>query len=177
VDAQQIIVDAEQATLAGHLAAADSAAINSMTFANQAAGLWSDCGQNLLIHVPSSLPWADTACDQLGPECIGLNPSRCRASWSIDKKSTRVTPPPLPGDNPFWLFMSAGGFTPSGSPYYLSTIGSSCCPHPPCASECACSSSVCSDCCWNVILQVCTVYLDEYRLRVFYNTQTEEVCC
>lgn len=177
VDDQQDIVDAEQITLAGHLEAADSAAISSMTRANQAAGLWADCGQNLLTSVPTSIPWADTDCDQLGPECIGLNPSRCRASWSIDKKSTRVIPPPLPGDNPFWLFMSSGGFTPNGLPYYLSTVGSSCCPRPPCASECECSSSVCDDCCWNAGLQVCTAHLDEYRLRVFYNTQTEDVCC
>lgn len=34
------------------------------------------------------IPWVDTDCEQLGPDCLGYGPDRCRCGWSLTRKVT-----------------------------------------------------------------------------------------
>jgi hypothetical protein len=130
VDAKQVEVDAQQAVVDGHLADANAAAAASMQFAQDACTAESACGTCLVGSVGSE-PCVDYACNQLGPDCLGKDPTRCCVSWAISRKTTRLTPFFSEGS---WQSLMSGGYTPTGQPYIRSGNFA------PCISAYACSA-------------------------------------
>ncbi len=127
VDAKQAEVDAKQAELDAKEAErdtkkeeadaaeseAEAEAASSMAFADDAAPV--GC-QLYYTSLPGNELWTNTACDELGPECLGKDPARCQVQWSVYKKSHYYYY--WGGEwHSNWTGEAGGGYTMAGSPY------------------------------------------------------------
>lgn len=174
VDAKQAEVDAKQAELDqktqerdekeseadGYEQEAETAAQLSTSLADSIPACGSTTGLTQFI---SPAPWADYACDQLGPECLGRDPRRCRPWWHLQRKTNQYFPwgGEFHGNWQTWL---GGGYTRSGTPYITNVVA--------CTNHCnyACSSNDCEH-------AQCSYYEYEYRLIQDFPDPTGEVCC
>jgi hypothetical protein len=110
--------------------------------------------------------WADIACDQLGPECLGRDPRRCRVWWSVQQKTTQIMQIGYTWVGN-WTTQMGGGFTRAGNPYvtYIRACGGvpkyACASYGPHACENGCSST----------------YIHEIRSIMAFPDPTGEQCC
>jgi hypothetical protein len=174
VDAKQAEVDAKQAEVDqktqeqddklteadGYEQEAEAAAQQSTSLADSLPS----CGSTtpLTPFIPSA-PWADYECDQLGPECLGRDPRRCRPSWNLQRKTTIH----FPWGGVFygtWGTELSGGYTRSGTPYITYVRA--------CLNHCnyACASTDCGQ-------ASCNWYEHEYRVNQSFPFPTGEECC
>lgn len=165
VDAKQAERDAKLEAANAKEAEADAAAAESMTLAD---AVGPPDAQHYYSGDAGSEPWADTACNQLAPECLGREPQRCRVWWSVQTKVHQYMP--LGEWHGAWSTMMTGGYTPSGQPFIssISTCGGIS------AYACqACGPGACASGCYG------TTYVIELRLvQLFPNTTLEgETCC
>lgn len=96
------------------LAEADALAAESMALAQEVRVEGE--GQYFYGDPVGSQPCVDRECDQLGPECLGKNPTRCCVTWSVQDKWTYYFGwgGSYEGN---WNVRMAGGYTPTGQPY------------------------------------------------------------
>jgi hypothetical protein len=144
----------------GYEADAEVAAASSTSLANSIPSCSSTTPLSPFI---AAAPWADYACNQLGPECLGRDPRRCRPSWNLQRRTTTH----------FWFggtFVGSwgvelsGGYTKIGTPYITYVRA--------CVNQCnyACASNDCEH-------AVCNWYEHEYRLSQSFPYPTGEECC
>jgi len=108
-------------------------------------------------------PWADTACEGLGPSWAGCDPRRCRTDWSLSRRTTYYWSFGMI-QHFSWVPVISGRYTPSGTPYITSV---SMCPECP---RYACGSTDCSvgDC--NSEQEY------EFRLTLSYPMPSDPIC-
>jgi len=95
-------------------AIAESEAASSMAYCDASAP--PGC---LLYYssLPGTVPWTNMACDELGPECLGKNPTRCRTSWSIQRWSHTYYCWGGEWHSSSWWTVISGGYTMRGTAY------------------------------------------------------------
>lgn len=105
-DSKKAEADAVEAT-------ADSEATSSMALADVATPV--GC-QFYFTSLPSIEPWTNIACDELGPDCFGKDPARCRVWWRVDYRPHTYYC--WGGEYQYpWMWRMSGGYTMSGQPY------------------------------------------------------------
>lgn len=121
VDAKQDELDAKETERDEKLAEADEAesdaeseAASSMAYADASA----PAGTALLYSsMVGEEPWTNTACDELGPACLGKDPARCRATWSCQRLPHQYHCLGWEWHSDHWNPQMNGGYTMSGKPY------------------------------------------------------------
>lgn len=120
VDAKQAELDAKEAERDAKKAEADAAEATADAEAASSIALADDAVppgcQLYYSSLPGSEPWTNTACDELGPECLGRDPARCHVSWRVERKTHQYFC--FGGEyHGNWGFEMGGGYTMSGQPY------------------------------------------------------------
>jgi hypothetical protein len=171
VDAKQAEVDAKTQERDDKLIEANGYESEAEAKAAESLSLSDTCEPDggVLFYYSSlagSALWADYACNQLGPACLGRDPRRCRVWWHVQKKTTThfYSGPVFEG---FWTTVIGGGYTRQGSPYVTNLPGCGGLSAYACAS---CGPTACDDGCaaW---------YTHELRLIQDYPEPLGEVCC
>lgn len=170
LDEKEVERDEKQSEADAKYAEADSYAAESVSIA--ASRLY--C-MHQLVDDAGSNPVADYECDQLGPECIGRDPLRCRVYyWHIQQKTHQYAKAGWEWHGN-WGFQIGGGYTMSGQPYVLNIVY-------PCVPQYACASygsNACEAHSWTWPSGCDSYYEHEYRLIIGYPSTTPEgeVCC
>ncbi len=116
LDAKEAERDTKKGEADAAEAIAEAEAASSVALADGAAP--PGC-QLYFSSLLGSEPWTNTACDELGPECLGRYPARrCRVSWIVDIKNHEYVcvGGEWHGD---WKPAMFGGYTMAGSPYVI----------------------------------------------------------
>lgn len=161
--------DAAQSAADSFKSQADSLAAESMSMLDGVDHSGQDVLYSSFVNGVSA-PWADTACDQLGPDCLGKSPSRCASgAWNVQTKLTdRGAGGYVYVGN--WITVAGGYFTPNGQPY--------------CTNVRYCggtSSHYCGSCCGPTEVGCtsgnCGPDTLEIRTVIFYPYPRGEECC
>jgi hypothetical protein len=164
LDQKQDEMDQKQAEADGYETEAETAAGNSIGYANVV-------GTAIIANLYTSFiqpggTWANTACNQLGPKCLVRDPSRCRVSWIIQMRETTVFS--WGGSHVGqWINRMLGGFTKDGNPYvtYIRDCGGT--PRYACISS---GPHACETPCP-------VTYIHEVRCITRYPKPSGEECC
>lgn len=149
---------------------ADTEAASSMALADVAAP--HGC-QFLYTSCPGNEPWTNWLCEELGPECLGREPARCRVWWRVQRLSHQYFcwGGEYHGD---WGWEMVGGYTITGQPYVTRIRACSG------ISGYACSSSGPNPCAGGQCGTGCISYYEqEVRMIQDFPSTTEdgEECC
>ncbi len=177
VDEKQEELDAKEIERDEKLAEADAAEASAESYAALSMSLISPgaCLQLYFPDLAGNEPWPVETCEELGPECLGMDPYRCKTTWAVYRK-IHVYSCYGSEFHGYWVNAMGGAYTMSGSPFITGpgrgrAIGCG-------VSNWACISTNCEG--WSSCGTGCSNYtvIEVKMIQSFPSTTSEgETCC